>query len=241
MPFPSLFSAQSSSSINFSSGFGATSGGTFLLESVDILLLHQYCKLIAKGAESNIYLSSFFSRKTISKIRLPKSYRHQTLDALIRKQRTIHESKMISLARYVGVRTPFIYMVDPVRAEIVMEYVKGTNTRDKIDKQICFKIGEYTSILHKNDIIHGDLTPSNFLLGNGLVLLDFGLSYRSNRREDKAVDIRLLEEILKSLYPSKIKLFYESFLEGYGTWIDSKEVDRILKALKQIGSRRRYA
>jgi TP53 regulating kinase and related kinases len=148
---------------------------------------------------------------------------------------------MISLARYVGVRTPFIYMVDPVRAEIVMEYVKGTNTRDNIDKQICFKIGEYTSLLHKNDIIHGDLTPSNFLLGNDLVLLDFGLSYRSNRREDKAVDIRLLEEILKSLYPSKIKLFYESFLEGYGTWIDSKEVDRILKALKQIGSRRRYA
>jgi TP53 regulating kinase and related kinases len=241
MPLPSLFSAQSSSSINFSSGFGATSGGTFLLESVNILLLHQYCKLIAKGAESNIYLSSFFSRKTISKIRFPKSYRHQALDAQIRKQRTIHESKMISLARYVGIRTPFVFMVDPVRAEIVMEYIKGLNTRDKIDKQICLKIGEYTSVLHKNDIIHGDLTPSNFLLGDALVLLDFGLSYRSNRIEDKAVDIRLLDEIFKSLYPSNFKSFYESFLEGYRTWIDSEEVNRILKNLKQIDSRRRYA
>jgi TP53 regulating kinase and related kinases len=241
MPLPSLFSAQSSSSINFSSGFGATSGGTFLLESVNILLLHQYCKLIAKGAESNIYLSSFFSRKTISKIRFPKSYRHQALDAQIRKQRTIHESKMISLARYVGIRTPFVFMVDPVRAEIVMEYIKGTNTRDKIDKQICLKIGEYTSVLHKNDIIHGDLTPSNFLLGDALVLLDFGLSYRSNRIEDKAVDIRLLDEIFKSLYPSNFKSFYESFLEGYRTWIDSEEVNTILKNLKQIDSRRRYA
>jgi TP53 regulating kinase-like protein len=241
MPLPSLFSAQSSSSINFSSGFGATSGGTFLLESVNILLLHQYCKLIAKGAESNIYLSSFFSRKTISKIRFPKSYRHQALDAQIRKQRTIHESKMISLARYVGIRTPFVFMVDPVRAEIVMEYIKGMNTRDKIDKQICLKIGEYTSVLHKNDIIHGDLTPSNFLLGDALVLLDFGLSYRSNRIEDKAVDIRLLDEIFKSLYPSNFKSFYESFLEGYRTWIDSEEVNRILKNLKQIDSRRRYA
>jgi TP53 regulating kinase-like protein len=241
MPLPSLFSAQSSSSINFSSGFGATSGGTFLLESVNILLLHQYCKLIAKGAESNIYLSSFFSRKTISKIRFPKSYRHQALDAQIRKQRTIHESKMISLARYVGIRTPFVFMVDPVRAEIVMEYIKGMNTRDKIDKQICLKIGEYTSVLHKNDIIHGDLTPSNFLLGDALVLLDFGLSYRSNRIEDKAVDIRLLDEIFKSLYPSNFKSFYESFLEGYRSWIDSEEVNRILKNLKQIDSRRRYA
>jgi TP53 regulating kinase and related kinases len=241
MPLPSLFSAQSSSSINFSSGFGAISGGTFLLESVNILLLHQYCKLIAKGAESNIYLSTFFSRKTISKIRFPKSYRHQALDAQIRKQRTIHESKMISLARRMGVRTPFVYMVDPVRAEIVMEYVKGTNTQDKINEQICLKIGKYTSILHKNDIIHGDLTPSNFLLSNELVLLDFGLSYRSNRIEDKAVDIRLLEEIFKSLYHSKFKSFYDSFLEGYGTLIDSKEVNRILKNLKQIDLRRRYA
>jgi TP53 regulating kinase and related kinases len=141
----------------------------------------------------------------------------------------------------MGVRTPFVYMVDPVRAEIVMEYVKGTNTRDKINEQICLKIGKYTSILHKNGIIHGDLTPSNFLLSNELVLLDFGLSYRSNRIEDKAVDIRLLEEIFKSLYHSKFKSFYDSFLEGYGTLIDSKEVNRILKNLKQIDLRRRYA
>jgi TP53 regulating kinase and related kinases len=148
---------------------------------------------------------------------------------------------MISLARYVGIRTPFVFMVDPVRAEIVMEYIKGTNTRDMIDKQICLKIGEYTSVLHKNDIIHGDLTPSNFLLGDALVLLDFGLSYRSNRIEDKAVDIRLLDEIFKSLYPSNFKSFYESFLEGYRTWIDSEEVNTILKNLKQIDSRRRYA
>jgi TP53 regulating kinase and related kinases len=213
----------------------------FYWNLIVILLLHQYYKLIAKGAESNIYLSSFFSRKTISKIRIPKSYRHQTLDALIRKQRTIHESKMISLSRYTGVRTPFIYLVDPNRAEIVMEYVEGSNAGDILDKQICFKIGKYASILHQNNIIHGDLTPSNCLLGEDLVLLDFGLSYRSNRIEDKAVDIRLLEEVLNSLYPSTIDGLYESFLKGYRTCLDSKEVDKILKNVKEIDSRRRYA
>jgi TP53 regulating kinase-like protein len=148
---------------------------------------------------------------------------------------------MISLARCVGVRTPFIYLVDPVRAEIIMEYIKGTNIRDKINRQICFRIGEYTSILHKNDIIHGDLTPSNFLLGNTLVLVDFGLSFRSSRIEDKAVDIRLLKEVVKSLYPSHVKSLYESFLEGYMTSCDTNQVNRILKNLDEIGSRRRYA
>ncbi|HEY7109448.1 MAG TPA: KEOPS complex kinase/ATPase Bud32 [Nitrososphaeraceae archaeon] len=202
--------------------------------------MHHYSKLVAKGAESNIYLSSFYSRKTISKIRFPKPYRNQELDCLIRCQRTIHESKMMALARGVGVRTPFVYLVDPARAEIVMEYIKGINTRDIIDRQISFRIGVYTSILHKNDIIHGDLTPSNFLLGSTLVLLDFGLSYHSNRVEDKAVDIRLLEEILKSLYPSNVKSLYESFLEGYSTGSARNQVSGILKNLDEIGYRRRY-
>lgn len=148
---------------------------------------------------------------------------------------------MMALARGVGIRTPFVYFVDPNRAEIVMEYIKGTNIRDIIDKQICFRIGVYTSILHKNDIIHGDLTPSNFLLGSTLVLIDFGLSYHSNRLEDKAVDIRLLEQILKSLYPSNFRSFYESFLEGYSTGSVRTHVSGILKNLNEIGSRRRYA
>ncbi len=148
---------------------------------------------------------------------------------------------MISLAKDLGLRTPFIYLVDPYRAEIVMEYINGINAKDVLGEQICFNMGECVSILHNNDIIHGDLTPSNFLLGKDLVVIDFGLSYHSGRMEDKAVDIRLLKEILKSIYPSTFYSFYHSFLKGYGMTIKEHELKKILKNVEEIEFRRRYA
>ena len=203
--------------------------------------MHQYIKLLAKGAVSNIYLSRLFDKKSISKIRIPKSYRQQILDAVIRKQRTINEARMISLAKDMGLRTPFIYLVDTSRAEIIMEYINGMNAKDVLKEPICFKMGQCVSILHSNNIIHGDLTPSNFILGNDLVIIDFGLSYHSNRIEDKAVDIRLLKEILNSMYPSDFYNFYESFLKGYSRTIQGQELKKILKTLEEIDFRRRYA
>ena len=203
--------------------------------------MHQYIKLLAKGAESNIYLSRLFDQKSISKIRIPKCYRQQFLDAVIRKQRTIHEARMISLAKDMGLRTPFIYLVDIHRAEIIMEYINGMNAKDALEEQICFKMGQCVSILHSNNIIHGDLAPSNFILGKDLVVIDFGLSYHSNRIEDKAVDIRLLKEILNSMYPSDSYVFYESFLKGYSKTIQGQELKKILKTIEEIDLRRRYA
>ena len=211
------------------------------MKTLAILSLHLYLKLIAKGAESNIYLSTFFSRKAISKIRIPKMYRHQALDSNLRKQRTIHESKMLSLVKSLGIRTPFIYLVDPSRAEIVMEYVAGLNVRDIINRSISLQIGKYISILHNNSIIHGDLTPSNFIVGEEMVILDFGLSYHSNRVEDKAVDIRLFGEILNGLYPRTYQSLYENFIKGYKTHSDNQDVTSVLRNVEEINLRRRYA
>jgi TP53 regulating kinase-like protein len=78
-------------------------------------------------------------------------------------------------------------------------------------------------------------------LGNDLVIIDFGLSYHSNRIEDKAVDIRLLKEILNSMYPSDFFNFYESFMKGYSRTIQGQELKKILKTLEEIDFRRRYA
>jgi len=203
--------------------------------------LHQYIKLLAKGAESNIYLSRLFDQKSISKIRIPKSYRQQFLDAAIRKQRTIHEARMLSIVKDMGLRTPFIYLVDTCRAEIVMEYINGINAKDALEEQICFRMGQCVSVLHSNNIIHGDLTPSNFILGKDLVIIDFGLAYHSNRIEDKAVDIRLLKEILNSMYPSDSIVYYESFLKGYGKNDQCQGLKKILKTIEEIDFRRRYA
>jgi TP53 regulating kinase and related kinases len=193
-----------------------------------------------KGAESNIYLTKWYDKKAISKIRIPKIYRHRMLDDDLRRRRTISESKMITLAKEFGLRTPYIYFVDPFRAEIVMEFISGTRASKVLTSSICNEIGMFVSTLHLFNIIHGDLTPANFIVNRKITMIDMGLSFHSTRREDKAMDIRLFKEILKSTYYRYFPEFFGDFLDGYKS-VNSKELDKILQRLDEIETRKRYA
>jgi TP53 regulating kinase-like protein len=193
-----------------------------------------------KGAESNIYLTKWYNKKAISKIRIPKIYRHRVLDDDLRRRRTISESKMITLAKEFGLRTPYIYFVDPFRAEIVMEYISGTRASKVLTSSICNEIGRFVSTLHLFNIIHGDLTPANFIVNRKITMIDMGLSFHSTRREDKAMDIRLFKEILNSTYQRYYTEFFGDFLDGYKS-VNSKELDKILQRMDEIETRKRYA
>jgi TP53 regulating kinase-like protein len=193
-----------------------------------------------KGAESNIYLTKWYDKKAISKIRIPKIYRHRMLDDDLRRRRTISESKMIMLAKEFGLRTPYIYFVDPFRAEIVMEFISGTRASKVLTSSICNEIGRFVSTLHLFNIIHGDLTPANFIVNRKITMIDMGLSFHSTRREDKAMDIRLFKEILKSTYYRYYSEFFGDFLDGYKS-VNSKELEKILQRIDEIETRKRYA
>jgi TP53 regulating kinase-like protein len=193
-----------------------------------------------KGAESNIYLTKWYNKKAISKIRIPKIYRHRMLDDDLRRRRTISESKMIALAKEFGLRTPYIYFVDTFRAEIVMEFISGTRASKVLTSSICNEIGRFVSTLHLFNIIHGDLTPANFIVNRKITMIDMGLSFHSTRREDKAMDIRLFKEILKSTYHRYYSEFFGDFLDGYKS-VNSKELDKILQRIDEIETRKRYA
>jgi TP53 regulating kinase and related kinases len=193
-----------------------------------------------KGAESNIYLTKWYDKLAISKIRIPKAYRQRTLDEDLRRRRTISESKMLSLVKEFGLRTPYVYFVDPFRAEIVMEFVPGTKASKVLTSTICFNIGRFVSTLHLHNIIHGDLTPANFIANRKITMVDMGLSFYSTRREDKAMDIRLFKEILKSTFHNSFSRFFNEFLNGYQS-INSKELKNILQRIDIIESRKRYA
>jgi TP53 regulating kinase-like protein len=162
------------------------------------------------------------------------------LDDDLRKRRTISESRMITLAKEFGLRTPYIYFVDPLRAEIVMEFISGIRASNVLTSSICFDIGKFVSTLHLFNIIHGDVTPSNFIVNRKITMIDMGLSFYSTRKEDKAMDIRLFKEILKSTYHSSYSEFFETFLDGYRS-INSKELEKILKRVDEIDTRKRYA
>ncbi|HJU34187.1 MAG TPA: KEOPS complex kinase/ATPase Bud32 [Nitrososphaera sp.] len=196
--------------------------------------------LVKRGAEADIYIVEWDGKKAVSKMRSPKSYRHPELDSTIRKHRTIHEASFMSAAKSAGVMTPFVYFVDPTRTEIIMEFIEGQNVRDVLTPEICYKIGRSAALLHASNIIHGDLTTSNFVVDKRLVLLDFGLSYYSERIEDMATDIRLMKEVFTSAHIA-IRKAFPSFVEGYASVTGAKKTDKILQNVRNIEQRGRYA
>ena len=186
--------------------------------------------LIKRGAEADIYIVGWDRKKAVSKVRSPKSYRHPDLDAAIRKYRTIHEASFMSAAKSAGVMTPFVYFVDPVKAEIIMEFIEGQNVRDALTPDICYKIGRCAALLHASNIIHGDLTTSNFVMNKRLVL----------RTEDMATDIRLIKEVFTSAHIAVRKAF-PCFVEGYASVVGTKKIDKTLENVRKIEQRGRYA
>jgi TP53 regulating kinase-like protein len=200
-----------------------------------------HSRIIKRGAEADVYLIPWYKNIAISKLRNPKKYRNITLDNLIRVRRTIHEANMLNDVKTTGIKTPFIYFLDPKRAQIIMEYIDGENVKDILSPDIGFEMGKYVSILHNKNIIHGDLTTSNFIKRKAdLYLIDFGLSFYSERIEDMATDIRIIKEILSSAHIQIFDETYERFLEGYAL-ISNNNFNRVLKVVKDIETRGRYA
>ena len=91
--------------------------------------------------------------------------------------------------------------------------------RDILEKsnyeKICREIGKRVADLHKNEIIHGDLTTSNIIFNDKIYFIDFGLSFFSKKLEDKAVDLHLLKQALESKHHTIWKKCFDSVLQGY--------------------------
>ncbi len=147
-------------------------------------------------------------------------------------------------ARRIGVLVPQILKVDDFK--IVMEYIDGEKLKDVLNraggekrKFICETIGKYIGKLHSYDIIHGDLTTSNFLIhDNKIYLIDFGLSFYSGRIEDKATDLRLLYEVLKSTHFKILKDIWKIILNAYKRAYPKG--GEVIKRLEKIKERVRY-
>lgn len=202
-------------------------------------------KLIKKGAEADIYLTSWNGNKSILKLREKKDYRNPTLDRRIREHRTIHESSIMSDVKSFGVCSPLVYYVDTKMCKIYMQRMKGKLVRDLSNQKVikaCEDIGKIVGKLHKNGIMHGDLTTSNFLsMKNKVFVIDFGLAQRTDKIEDHAIDLRLFKEILNSAHADIMKKSWAGFLKGYKKIIGSSRHNRVLSQVSVIESRGRYA
>jgi len=202
-------------------------------------------KLLKKGAEADLYQTEWQNSKAILKIRKIKKYRNSLLDSKIRKQRTIKESQMLSLVKSYGVPAPLVYFVNLEKTSITMQEIPGTPVHDLSESKIIElskEIGRLVGTLHKNGIMHGDLTTSNFILFQKTVfVIDFGLSQISIKPEDHAVDLRLIKEILNSAHAKIMQSSWKNFLIGYKSIVGIAYYAKITKLVSDIESRGRYA
>jgi len=202
-------------------------------------------KLRKKGAEADIYQSKWQNSKAILKIRKIKNYRNTSLDLKIRKQRTIKESQILSQVKSFGIPTPLVYFVNLEKALIVMQEIPGKPVHDLPDFKIVElskEIGKLVGLLHKNGVMHGDLTTSNFILfQNTVFVIDFGLSQNTIKPEDHAVDLRLIKEILNSAHAKIMESAWKNFLSGYKSIVGNANYVKITKLVSEIESRGRYA
>ena len=196
---------------------------------------------IARGAEAVLIRKG----DSLVKRRIPKGYRHPALDEMIRTRRTRREAKILDKASKM-INSPKLIKMDDKKAEIEMEFVEGKVLSDYLDKlplkealKVCFDMGSEIGLLHNMDIIHGDLTTSNMILkGDKISLIDFGLGFHSKRAEDKAVDLRLLNQALKSRHFERCEAYYEQVIKGYK--VTSNEDKKVLEQLKKVEARGRY-
>ena len=202
-------------------------------------------KLISKGAEGDIFLTTWINQRAILKSRKKKDYRNASLDYSLRKRRTIRESEIMSEVKKFGIHTPLVHFVDVENCNIIMQEIKGILVRDLPNSKIvriCKNIGKSVGIMHKNGIAHGDLTTSNFIVSkDDMFIIDFGLSSRTFKSDDHAVDLRLFKEILNSAHADIFEKAWSNFLSGYKSSVGKERFSKITNKVMIIESRGRYA
>ena len=193
-------------------------------------------KLISQGAEAKIFLED----KGVLKSRFQKGYRLPELDNKLRGFRTRREAKVLEKLRAIDFPAPKLIKSDE-KENLVIEKIEGKSVKEILDKdynKLASEIGKKIAILHNNSIIHGDLTTSNMIFNKEIYFIDFGLSFFSEKAEDKAVDLHLLKEGLESKHYKIWEDCFKTALDAYKN--EAKKSHETLKRLEAVEKRGRY-
>ena len=237
--------------------------------------------LLSQGAEGKIYIGEFLSKKCLVKERFKKKYRVEELDKKLTKERMLSESRNILRASKKGIKVPTIYFVDLTERKIYMEYLENScqlkiilqsiyslpdiSPYESLLEKISQDLGDMLSKLHSENLIHGDLTPSNILLkikddtGSDLLnnaeklildnkdyddmyLIDFGLSSvalsTSSSMEDKAVDLYVLKRAIISSNPKSEELFEKAMNIYQNNCTNGEEIINRYKKVEMRGRKK---
>ena len=194
-------------------------------------------KLIAQGAEAKLFLEG----NKILKNRFKKTYRIKQIDDKLRSFRTRRESKILEKLSAINFPAPKLIKNDE-KENLFIEKINGKLMKDVLEmsnyQQLCNEVGKKVAILHNNSIIHGDLTTSNIILSREIYFIDFGLSFFSDKAEDKAVDLHLLKEALESKHYRIWEAAFKSVIGVYKK--EASKSSETLKRLEAVEKRGRY-
>lgn len=194
-------------------------------------------EILFQGAESIIYKKE----EILVKERVRKNYRIKELDEKIIKQRTKKEVNILKKLNNLNIPSPKV--IKSYENIIEMEFIDGVSVK-QLDEQkrnledVFFEIGRLVNRIHSNNIIHGDLTTSNFLFTDKVYIVDFGLSYISTKAEDKAVDLYVFEKSIRCAHDLR---YITNFYNGYTQQDGSKEVMERLELVRKRGRKREEA
>lgn len=219
---------------------------------------------IKRGAEASVWKMKFGEKNCVAKVAEPKLWRAKELDIRLRNERIQNEARTNLKCMRAGIPVALINFIDRPTTTLIMEELSGPTVKQAIfdiskddengnlvvdevkEEEVPPEIAKYMeeigliiAKMHENDIIHDDLTTSNFMLHNGAVrVIDFGLSFISTYAEDKAVDLYVLERAFASSHPGKshfLQIIFDTYEKNYSK---SKEVMQKLKKVRSRGRKR---
>lgn len=224
----------------------ATVDQRFRIDQVDAPWIQASGKEIPenRGAESVVNFSSYHGRNTVTKMRIPKTYRNYQLDNIIRLSRLRNELSIILKGKDIGIPFPNVYDVDTSNFSTTYERIGGGTLRSYLMQNNGFDttmadLGNYVGKMHAAGITHGDLTVSNILVTEDgrPYFIDTSMGKADSEVEDMAVDIYLFDESLKAA-SNESHHYMDAFKNGYkaifGRW------DDVFQTVTELERRRRY-
>ncbi|WP_324755983.1 bifunctional N(6)-L-threonylcarbamoyladenine synthase/serine/threonine protein kinase [Haloarcula montana] len=190
------------------------------------------------GAEATVSIEP----DRVVKERVPRSYRHPTLDDRLRTERTRQEVRLTSDARRHGVPTPLVRDIDLRDSRIVFQRVGDDDLRGVLTEPHVRDVGRSLARIHDAGFVHGDPTTRNVRVApdaedRRTFLIDFGLGYYTDEPEDYAMDLHVFAQSLAGTADDPDALF-DAALSAYRT--EASDPGPVFTSLSDIEGRGRY-
>ncbi len=188
-------------------------------ENIFIHATHTHTGPLSNIPDNSIYQKNFYVEKSYLGI-LPFYIAGSIIEAYHKRKKAkigvgIEKVEGISFNRryYLKdgrvVTNPFNQIENILKSEKKEKKVEDKNKaedKNNLLNSIFKEIGNLIGKMHNQNIIHGDLTTSNMIVNSNekkIYFIDFGLSFFSEKIEDKAVDLHLLKRALESKHLKK--------------------------------------